>query len=123
VDGDGCQANCTLTPRHDSVVAPLRPRTYTIPLGAATLMKKVKVMVTNADLYPPDTHRVQLTAANLTARVQVTAQRVRPVASLRQSPWRRGAPRPAPRSDTPGPAASGSWLAAAHCRPPRGAPR
>jgi len=65
IDGDGCQANCTLTPQHDSAVAPLPPKTYTIPASEAFVTKKVDVKVTNADVSPPDTHRIQLIPANV----------------------------------------------------------
>lgn len=65
--GGGCSGSdtCTVTmsadttvtatfaPRHDSVVLPLRPRTYTINAGQVSITRNLKVKVRNADFLPP----------------------------------------------------------------------
>lgn len=56
----------TPTPVHDSVVSPLKPRSYKIPFGRAAVTAKVSVKVTNADQLATDSvgPRIRLIASD-----------------------------------------------------------
>ncbi len=73
--GDGCQADCTLLPPHDSVVASVSPINITIPSGATSISKKVKVGVLNGDLLPVPAspgHTIRLSATTTCAGATLT---------------------------------------------------
>jgi ELWxxDGT repeat protein/cysteine-rich repeat protein len=74
-NGDGCEADCTLSPT-DSVVLPVSPIKLTIPAGQSSATKSLKVKVVNADLLPAPAlpgHTIRLTAVTNCPGATLTA--------------------------------------------------
>jgi cysteine-rich repeat protein len=61
-DGDGCQADCTLSTAHDSVVLAPKPLTIKLRDSASQASKKVRIKVRNADTGESTGHVVRLIA-------------------------------------------------------------
>lgn len=62
IDGDGCQADCTLSSSHDSVVLPPKPLTLKLRGSDTTRTKSVRIKVRNADDKEKPGHVVRLIA-------------------------------------------------------------
>ncbi len=61
-DGDGCQADCTLSSAHDSVILPPKPLTLKLRGNDATRTKSLRIKVRNADDKEKPGHVVRLIA-------------------------------------------------------------